>query len=237
MTDWIAGILGNWSSGLGPGAVVFRILLSVCMAAVVGCERSRKRHSAGLRTFMVVSLGATVAMLIDQHLLVLGSEPFAAVSAATVVAAAIVSGNSILFSSKGQIKGLTTSAALWACVLMGLAVGAGLYTVTAVAFCTLLCCMALLPAVEKRLKDRSNHFEIHLELKSRGDLQAFVTTVRQLGLLINDIEMNPAYLHSGLSVYAMSLTIGDSLKTCRSHSEIIEALSSLDYVSYIEEMT
>ena len=235
--DFLASLLGSWSMGLNGWSILFRILLSCIMAAVIGCERSRKRHFAGLRTFIVVSLASTVAMLVDLHLLAWESEPFAAVSAATVVATAMVSGNSILFSSKSQIKGLTTSAGLWACGLIGLAVGAGLYTVTAAAFFALLCSLALLPRAERQLKDRSNHFEIHLELNSRSDLQPFMATVRKLGLRINDIELNPAYLHSGLSVYAISMTIdGEALKRCLRHSELIEALSSLEYVSYIEEM-
>jgi putative Mg2+ transporter-C (MgtC) family protein len=236
-TDFLASLLGEWPAELNVYSILFRVLLSVIIAAVIGCERSRKHHSAGLRTFIVVSLASTVAMLIDQYLIFTGSVSFAAVSAATVVGAAMVSGNSILFSSKGQIKGLTTSAGLWACELIGLAVGAGLYTVTAVAFLTLLCSLSLLPAAEKWLKDRSNHFEIHLELNSRSDLQPFVSTVRKLGMRINDIELNPAYLQSGLSVYAVSLSIvGDASVQCRRHSQLIEALASLDYVSYIEEM-
>ena len=235
--DMIAAILGNWSWEITPYSIGFRILLSVLMAAAVGCERSSKRHSAGLRTFILVSLTATVAMLIDLTLLNGALVSFPALSAATVIGAAMLSGNAIFFSSRGQIKGLTTSAGLWACELIGLAVGAGLYVVTVVAFAALLCSISLLPVAEKHLKDRSNHFEIHLELKSRGDLQDFVATVRRLGLRIDDIESNPAYLHSGLSVYTVSLTItSGELKKYKLHSDMIEALGSLEYVSHIEEM-
>ena len=235
--DFLASLLGSWSVALNSWSILFRILLSGTMAAIIGCERSRKRHSAGLRTFIAVSLASTVAMLVDLHLMAMGGESMPLLSAATVVGGAMVSGNSILFSSKGQIKGLTTSAGLWTCGLIGLAVGAGLYTVTAAAFLALLCSLSLLPAAERHLKDRSNHFEVHLELNSRSDLQPFVATVRKLGMRINDIELNPAYLHSGLSVYAISMTIGgEALKTCHRHSQLIEALASLNYVSYIEEM-
>ena len=234
--DWIASLLGQWSWEITPASIILRICLSVLLAAVVGCERSSKRHSAGLRTFILVSLSSTVAMLIDLTLFEATGARMPAISAATVIGAAIVSGNSILFSSRGQIKGLTTSAGLWTCELIGLAVGAGLYTVTLVAFVATLCCVSLLPSLEKYLKDRSNHFDIHLELKSRSDLQDFVATVRQLGLRIDDIEANPAYLHSGLSVYTVSLTVANKeLRRYRGHDEMIRALASLDYVSHVEE--
>ena len=150
----------------------------------------------------------------------------------------MISGNSILFSSKNQIKGLTTSAGLWACAIVGLALGAGLYVLGLVSFITLLCCLSLFPYIEGYLKDSSNHFEVHLELKNRSNLQDFVTTIRQLGLRVDDIESNAAYLNSGLSVYSVSLTIvSPELKKYKKHEEIIEALRSLEYIYHIEEMS
>lgn len=202
--DPIAMRLGAWSVEIGAASVIFRILLSVLLAAVIGCERSSKRHSAGLRTFILVSLASTVAMLLDIYLSSQGDELYI-ISAATVIAAAIISVNSMLFSSRNQIKGLTTSMGLWATGIIGLTAGAGLYTVTLVSFAALLCCLSLFPAFETYLKNRSNHFEVHLELKSSEYLQDFVTTIRRLGLFIDDIESNPAYVNSGLSVYSIAL--------------------------------
>jgi putative Mg2+ transporter-C (MgtC) family protein len=120
---------------------------------------------------------------------------------------------------------------------MGLLIGAGFYTVSLIGFIALLACLSLFPALERRFKNKSNHFEIHLELKHKDNLQNFVTTIRKLGLRIDDIEVNPAYIHSGLSVYSVSLTIQSSeLKKYKTHSEIIEALRSIEYIHHIEEM-
>lgn len=234
--DPIAMRLGAWSVEIGAAAVIFRILLSVALAAVIGCERSSKRHSAGLRTFILVSLASTVAMLLDIYLSSQGDELYI-ISAATVIAAAIISVNSMLFSSRNQIKGLTTSMGLWATGIIGLTAGAGLYTVTLVSFAALLCCLSLFPAFETYLKNRSNHFEVHLELKSSEYLQDFVTVIRRLGLFIDDIESNPAYVNSGLSVYSIAISIDSAeLKKYKTHKEIIEALKTLDYIYHIEEM-
>lgn len=234
--DPIAMKLGAWSVEIGAAAVIFRILLSVALAAVIGCERSSKRHSAGLRTFILVSLASTVAMLLDIYLSSKGDELYI-ISASTVIAAAIISVNSMLFSSRNQIKGLTTSMGLWATGIIGLTAGAGLYTVTLVSFAALLCCLSLFPAFETYLKNRSNHFEVHLELKSSEYLQDFVTTIRRLGLFIDDIESNPAYVNSGLSVYSIAISIDSAeLKKYKTHKEIIEALKTLDYIYHIEEM-
>lgn len=234
--DYIAALLGPWAAEWNTGSILLRIVLSVVLASIVGCERSSKRHSAGLRTFIIVSLASATAAMVEEYLFDCGrTAPW--ITAAVVISTAMLSGYSILFSSKGQIKGLTTSAGLWACGIIGIAIGLGLYTAALIAYAALLCSLSFFPAIEKYLKDKSNHFEVHLELKNKSDLGYFTTTIRRLGMRIDDIELNPAYLNSGLSVYTVSFTIGSQeLKKYKKHHEIIEALRSLDYISYIEEI-
>lgn len=235
--DPIAKWLGAWASEISFGSVALRLILAVVLAAVIGCERSIKRHSAGFRTFILVSFASALAMLLDLYIIDNTPVKFPVLSAAAVLSVAMISGNSVLFSSRSQIKGLTTSAGLWACGILGLSVGAGVYTVALLSFVLLLCILYYMPKIEIYLKNRSNHFEIHLELKARENLQDFVTTIRRLGLTIDDIEMNNAYVGSGLSVYSVTVTINSrELKKYKTHSEIIEALKSLDYVYHIEEM-
>ena len=234
LSDPIAQLLGPWAAEPGPWCAVFRVALAVLLAAVIGWERSSKRHSAGLRTFMLISLAGCAAALLDQSLL---GANMPLLSAAAIIGMAILSCNSILFSSKNQIKGLTTSAALWACGLVGVALGSGAYVLALAAFAALLLTVSWFPRLEKYLKDRSNHFEVHLELKNREDLQRFITTMRTLGLKIDDIEANPAYINSGLSVYSVSLTVRQKDRTkYSSHKEMIEAINTLDFVYYAEEI-
>jgi len=236
--DPIAQLLGEWSSSLNVYSIILRLSLSVLLSAVIGWERSSKRHAAGLRTFMLVSLASTVATILDVFLLSLSEINVPVVSGAAVIGIAIVGSNSILFSSRNQIKGLTTAFALWTSGLVGMTAGAGIYTVTVASFVFLLVCLSAFPPLEVYLKNRSNHFEIHLELKNKSNLAEFITTIRRLGLRIDDIESNPSYMNSGLSVYSVALTImSPELKKYKKHSEIIEAIGSLDYVSYIEEMS
>lgn len=235
--DWISGLLGQWSGELNLWSVLFRLMLSLVLSAIIGCERSSKRHSAGLRTFILVSLVGTGTMLIDQYLMLFYKSLLPVLSAAGVIGTATLSSNSVLFSSKGQIKGLTTSVGLWCCGVVGIALGAGMHTVALGLTLSMLACMSSLPALEKDLKDRSNHFEVHLELKNKSDLPDFVSTVRALGIRIDDIELNPAYLNSGISVFSVSFTIASQeLKKYKKHEDIISALRSLEYVYHIEEM-
>lgn len=233
INDPIAALLGEWSSGLTLGAVLLRIVVAGVLASMIGLERAKKRHTAGMRTFIIVTIASSTAILLDQFLGL--SIPL--LSAACIISLGSISTYSILFSSRSQIKGLTTAVALWSCCLIGLAVGCGFYTISCICFVALIICLDLMPTWENYLKDKSNHFEIHLELTDKKNLPTFVTTARELGLKIDDIESNPAYLNSGLSVFSISLTVvSPELKAFKSHKDIIEALNTIEYVSFVEEI-
>jgi putative Mg2+ transporter-C (MgtC) family protein len=235
--DYIASLLGEWSSELGVYSVLLRIALSIFMGAIVGWERSKKLHSAGLRTFMLVMLAGNLAMMADMFLAQAFGSTLFLLSVAAIIGIATISANSFLYSSRNQIKGLTTAVALWTCVFIGLAIGGGFYTLGLIGFVALFICLSFLTKTEKFFKDRSNYFQIHLELKSPGNLQEFITTVRRLNMRTIDIELNPAYANSGLSVYSISIAISDEeRKKYKSHQEIIDALSTLDYISHVEEI-
>ncbi len=235
--DPLSKVMGQWSATITIGSIFLRLFLTILLSAILGCERASKRHSAGLRTFMVVSLASTIAGMIDMFLIETYGIKFAFISVAVIVALASLSNNSVIFSAKSQIKGLTTAVSLWACGIIGLSIGIGFYTIALISFVILLCSLSLLPAAERYLKNRSNHFEIHLELDNKSNLPRFMNTIRELGLRIDEIELNSAYLNSGLSVYSICLTIiSPELKKYKTHTEIISAIQSLEYVNHIEEM-
>jgi len=235
--DPLVSLLGAWSGDINIWSVIFRILCSAVLSALIGTERSSKRHSAGLRTFMLVSLAGTIAMLADMFVYTELHAGIFLLSAGTVIATTQIATNSLFISSRNQIKGITTSAGMLVCSLLGVSVGAGFYTLTLAAAAAMFFCLSLLPSLEATLKDRSNHFEMYLELTSSLRLKEFVTTIRELGLRIDDIETNPAYVNSGLSVYSVSVSITkNELKKFKTHKEIVAALGTLEYVSHIEEI-
>ena len=235
--DPLSGLLGI-SQALTLGTIMLRIILSLILGAVIGWERSNKRHSAGLRTFMLAFLIGTVTAILDCCIFAASdNRGMFLLSACVIIGASIIAVHSMFYSSRNQIKGLTTAVGLWISVVIGIALGLGFYTVALVTYIALLCILFWFPPLELAFNNRSNHFEVHLELTSSVCLQDFVTVIRRLGLRIDEIEQNPAYVGSGLSVYTISISVSNEmLKKYKTHTEIIEALKSLDYVYYIEEM-
>ena len=238
MIDPLASLLGEWSYTLNVYSVMFRLFISISLAALTGCERSSKRHSAGIRTFIIVSLSTTITMLLDEFIVQSGGVKVYLLSTASIISISTISIRSLLVSSRGQIKGLTTSIALVTVGVLGLTSGLGFYVATLIGYLVLLCSLSVFPMAEMYLKNRSNHFEIHLELKDKKYMENFVNTIRKLGLCIDDIEANHAYDGTNLSVYTISLSIySKELKKYKTHKEIIEALKSLDYIGFIEELS
>lgn len=238
MNDIIAKLLGEWCLGINFKGVLFKLGLSMVLSAIVGCERATKRHAAGLRTFMLVSVISTIAAMIDGYFINELGASFSLAIGATIVGIAIVSSNTILYSSKNQLKGLTTSVALWAMSAISVLIGLDLYFSALIAFVVFMICLTLFIRFEVGFKNRSDHFEIHLELNSKNALRDFMATVRKLGLKIDDIELNAAYMNSGLYVYSIALSIlpsGEKKKRI-SHSDYIAALSELEYVNFVEEL-
>jgi len=227
----------GWLSQFNIWTILIRVFLALLVGVTFGLERSRKRHTAGLRTFGFVSLFSSIAALLDVYLISNFKVIFPAITTAVVLGGAIIAGNTLLYSSKSQIKGLTTAVALWLISIIGACFGAGLYTAALITAALAYIGLNILPKLEFYLKNRSNHFEIHLELKNKSDLANFTGVLRKLGLKIDDIEANPAYNNTGLGVFSISLTINSKeLKRFKTHKEIIEALSTLEYINCIEEI-
>lgn len=222
----------------GTIELILKVVFAVVAGGIIGWERSKKRHTAGLRTFMTITLGACLAMMLELQLKEKYGYQLFVISAGTVIGLSTISVNTIHYSAKNQIKGLTTSASLWVCGIIGLAIGAGYYLAAGIALAGLYVTISLMPAIEEYLKNRSNHFEIQLELTSATYLRDFVSVVREIGVKIDEIEINPAFVNSGLSVYSVNLSVSSSeLKKYKTHAEIIEALRTLEYISHIEELT
>ena len=235
-TDFIASLLGNWSSEVNIASTALKTALVILMAVIFGCERSRNRHAAVLRTLIVLSIGSMFAGLADIYFITVHGVVFPILSAAVIIGISIITANTIIFSSKNQIMGLTTSVGTWTMSIVCAILGFGLYTAALIGFAALMIGLLGFSSMENYIKNKSNHFEIHLELKTRNSLQDFISMAREFGLKIDNLELNPAYANSGLSVYTVKFTVvGKSLRK-KSHSDIIEALSVLDCVYYIEKL-
>ena len=130
-------------------SAIFRLLLSMALGSIVGYERKTKGQTAGIRTFALISMGATLAMLISiyvpQEYLGLKNGAPGRIAAQVLSGIGFLGAGAII-QMKGSVRGLTTAAGIWIVATIGLAVGVGLYTLSIVATALI---MVVLVQVEK----------------------------------------------------------------------------------------
>lgn len=177
--------------------LILRLILGAVLGGLVGLERERLEWVAGLRTHMLVSLGATLIMVVSTWGFgdIVGQP--GVVLDPSRVAAQVVSGigflgaGTILFLRQEVIRGLTTAASLWTVAGVGLAVGAGLYVASVTATALVLVILALVKPLEKRLfrRDQVRRLEISVdrELVALRDIDA---ALGELGLAVDKITIS-----------------------------------------------
>ena len=234
--DFISKFLGTWSQEFNEYSCLLKVVLCLIIGLIIGAGRAKNYQAAGLKTFVSVSIASAVAGIFDFYMVNVAGLTFSVVCPVIILATAVISSNTILFNSKNQFRGLTTSIGLICAESMALAVSHGFYFVGISGFVLYIIGSIVLPKIETVIKRRSASFEIYVELKSKGSLQKFIQTIRKLGLKVNGVELNPAYANSGLKVYSISLRIVDKELNKIKHKDIIESISALDAVNYIEEI-
>ncbi|MBD5207070.1 MAG: MgtC/SapB family protein [Bacteroidales bacterium] len=118
--------VNTWSS-------IFKLCLSLVLGCCVGAERKRKGQIAGVRTFALIAMGATLAMIlsiyIPQEYLGLKNGDPGRIAAQVVTGIGFLGAGAII-QMKGSVRGLTTAAGIWIIAAIGMAVGTGLYVIS-----------------------------------------------------------------------------------------------------------
>lgn len=174
------------------GAVT-KLVLSLLLGAVIGMERRRKGQIAGLRTFALISMGATLAMLISiyipqEYLGLKNGDPGRI--AAQVVSGVGFLGAGAIIQMKGSVRGLTTAAGIWMTACIGLAVGAGMYLISIIA--TLLIIFILVNIERIELRHNFLWESKIIRVKVHGILND-IQAVRDI-LESNDIHISDEYM-------------------------------------------
>jgi len=139
---------------MGPEDVVMagRLSLAALLGGLVGLERELHHQPAGLRTHMIVSIGACLVMLVSIHMSEMSptrADP--ARLAAQVVAGVGFLGAGAIMRSGLSVRGLTTAACLWTVAAVGLSVGCGFWKPAAMATLLVLVATYFFQKVENRI--------------------------------------------------------------------------------------
>lgn len=141
-----------------PIDILLRLVTAAVLSGIIGANRGRLEWTAGLRTHMLVGVGAALAIVvsafgfadvIDQPHVVLDPSRIAA---QVISGIGFLGAGTILFVERDQIvRGLTTAASLWAVASVGLAAGGGLYVGAVIATAVIWVILAMLKPLERRI--------------------------------------------------------------------------------------
>lgn len=133
---------------------LYKLFLSLVLGAIVGLERRHKGQIAGMRTFALISMGATLAMLVSiyipqEYMGLKNGDPGRI--AAQVISGIGFLGAGAIIQMKGSVRGLTTAAGIWMTACIGLSIGAGMYVIASAACLLIIFVLMFLDFAEKRL--------------------------------------------------------------------------------------
>jgi len=131
--------------------LMLRLLLAGGLGSVLGLERELRRSPAGLRTHILIALGAALFTLVSIE--IAGGTPDR-IAAQVVTGVGFLGGGAILRSAK-SIHGLTTAATIWVTAAIGMAAGAGQFAVATAATVVTLFVLAVLPPIEAYFERRA----------------------------------------------------------------------------------
>ena len=211
-----------------------RILKAIVLGGMIGMERGLKNRPAGLRTYMLVCLGACIVMLTNQYVYeAFGVGDPVRMGAQVVSGIGFLGAGTIIVTARNQIKGLTTAAGLWASACVGLALGIGLYAVSIMGSVAIFVILTLLHELDFRMRRSTKQVEVYVELKHNVAVGQFLDFVR-------DRHYEPSNLQillentSDNGILAFSVTLKGQ-KNCN-HDDIVTTVKTMPGIGYVEEL-
>ena len=228
-------------------SAVLRLLLAMAAGAAVGYGRSKKERAAGMRTYMLISIGAAMSVLLPvyQYHMLMGpwAETVSEVGfkydtgrlmSQSITGIGFLGAGIIIKGMHQQVKGLTTATGLFATVCMGIAAGAGFYEMVLIASALVVLVLNVMSPLESAYKRRLRNITLYVEFDSVEDIGAITDMMRQQHAQIFDIDIERTERKDEL--YPCATFIIRLSRENHSHSGMLSSLAELSCVRSVREL-
>ena len=228
-------------------SVLLRLILAMLSGTLIGYGRSKFNHTAGLRTFILISIGAALSVLISLYEIEMQNTLWAIrvaeigqkydvsrFGAQVISGVGFLSAGSIIAIEHNQVQGLTTATGLFATVCMGLAAGAGFYECVIISLLLIVFVLNTMSPIEYFIKRKMHNIDIYVIFDNLESIQTITDRIKDRKAEIFDIDIERSKKEGNLYPSAMF-----SLKLSRekaSHSDMLSALAELDCVYSVQEI-
>lgn len=206
--------------------ILLRIVLAIGVGTLIGVEREYKNRPAGMRTHVLVCLGACVIALLETTMSarVLSGEADGVTYSVGRMTAQVISGIGFLgagtiFTAQRKITGLTTAASLWNAACLGIAVGYGLYVI---AIAGAVFVMATLLMLQKIVHVNTSK-KVEIKFYHRIETIEFLNSYfESLGVEVADIDFHVEN-QDGRNLYTNTYTLHMPAKV--SYADLVNRIS------------
>ena len=219
-------------------STLFRTILAIFIGGIIGMERGRKHRPAGLRTYILVCLGAALVMMTNQFVYIEfnASDP-ARLGAQVISGIGFLGAGTIVLTGINQVKGLTTAASLWAAACIGLAIGIGYYEGAIIGGLAIMFAVSGLHRFDNWMNKNSNYLELYIEYhEEENTFSDFLKYARDNYFEISNIQVSGKGEYGkekGKRIVSYILTAKSTVK--RNHEEMMDLLMNANGVLFIEE--
>ena len=216
-------------------AVGIRLIIATFFGSLIGWERIVKRHSAGIKTFALVSLGSAVATALNIYLAQMPelSADVSRIPAGVVSGIGFLGAGTILVTGRQQIKGLTTAASLWVTSCMGMAIGGGYLVIGVVCFALVMIANVILLHLSHRVEDNSKYMSVYVEVNKNKGVNKLIQTLSAENCKISSMTKSK---EKTLQSSDAAIIVDIDFDRRRSHKEILDILNAQEFVNYVEEI-
>ena len=182
--------------------ILLRLVVALLLGTIVGFERERKEHGAGMRTIALVTVGATLFTIMSAYgfmsLLGIAHVSLDPTRIASYIIAGIgfLGAGTIFMSRDGEkVRGLTTAATIWVMAAVGMACGAGLLLESLTVTLLVLLTLVVLQWVERIILPRYTTAHQHIEIVTSSASEEVIAKIYEI-LTHNGINVEKLRIHS-----------------------------------------
>lgn len=174
----------NWAS------VSVKLVLALILGGLLGYEREQKHRPAGLRTYVLVCLGATLACITNVFLCeIYGANDPARIPAQVISGMGFLGAGTIIVTRKQRIKGLTTAAGLWCCAAIGIAIGSGFYFGAILTTILIVLALKLFLYIDRVVEKNNDRIEYYAECSTIDFVRNLVKYAKSHNYGITEIQV------------------------------------------------
>ena len=205
---WIVGTAATWTLA----GIWIRLLFSLAVGMFIGIDRGLKRRGAGIKTHVLVCLGATLVMLTSEYMFRTfpdAKADMARLGAQVISGVGFLGVGTIMVTGRNQVRGLTTAACLWISACEGLAAGIGFVEGAAYGLVLIALTLKLLTKVDAMIHNHAKVFDFYLEFNTSSGVGTFMDTMRTKDIRIVSFDIAKSRLKGEGPSATMSIEVQD----------------------------